>query len=555
MMKTSAIILRMAFSFGLLAIHSIAAGQTPSFTWAQRGGGSTRDYAVAAAIDPAGNSFLGARVLSLSSTFGGQNLSNSCLVVAKYNPTGSFQWSVEVTPDTNIRNLQLGTDQAGNCYAAGYLTGSIIIGNSNLVIGPANADLFLAKFSPEGNLLWAKTAGAGLKTNSAQNPSLSVGPNGDCLLTGFYSNEFAVGTNTIGFPGALIRPFVVRCSSGGDWLWARDPCDSTNSFLVFPTSIVGRPNGEYFLGGNFENSVTFGNQVLTNSNLGTFDFFLIKCDPTGNVVWAKSAHDCTALSLAAGPSGDCYVLGSRFGADFGGSVSIDGCVVTNAGMFLVRFDSSGNPLWCRNPADLGPEPLLMPGGTWRLAIDAAEQLYVAGYFYGTAELGNLTITSQGGVHSNSGFYNSSFLAKYDPAGTAVWAKTFGGAKPEYPYPIDFPHDKTALAVNAEGKCCIVGVITITNAPFDNFVLATAGGEDAFIAQLSPEPPKLGSSRNGADVVISWPTNQPSFLLEQNSSLAVGSWSAVTHGISTAGIHNFLTNSSASNSLFFRLRKP
>jgi Beta-propeller repeat len=52
-----------------------------------------------------------------------------------------------------------------------------------------------------------------------------------------------------------------------------------------------------------------------------------------------------------------------------------------------------------------------------VATDAAGDIYVAGYFYGSVDFGSGVLTSAGGADV--------FLAKFDASGACLWSKRFG----------------------------------------------------------------------------------------------------------------------------------
>src|SRR5689334_19349323 len=55
-------------------------------------------------------------------------------------------------------NAGLVIDKSGNVYIAGLFQGdSLQFGNFKLHQAPNSADLFLVKYDPAGNVLWAKT--------------------------------------------------------------------------------------------------------------------------------------------------------------------------------------------------------------------------------------------------------------------------------------------------------------------------------------------------------------------------------------------------------------
>ncbi len=106
------------------------------------------------------------------------------------------------------------------------------------------------------------------------------------------------------------------------------------------------------------------------------------------------------------------------------------------------------------------------------AVDAAGNLYITGYFQGTAtfdEAGTSSLTSAGS--------NDAFIAKYAPSGALTWAKRIGGTGNEV---------GRKLALDGSGNVYIGGNFEGTvdfdpNAGTQN--LASAGSADAFLLKL------------------------------------------------------------------------
>jgi hypothetical protein len=67
-------------------------------------------------------------------------------------------------------------------------------------------------------------------------------------------------------------------------------------------------------------------------------------------------------------------------------------------------------------------------------------------------------------------------------------------------------------------------------------------------------PALTITHFGNSVKISWPYPSTGFVLQQNSSLSTASWST-SGGIANDGTNNFITITSPSGNLFFRLSHP
>ena len=78
-----------------------------------------------------------------------------------------------------------------------------------------------------------------------------------------------------------------RYNHAGEVLWATSSGgdDDDNS-----SGISADASGNVFVTGYFQSaSITFGTTTLTNVNaVGNFDLFIVKFDPSGDVLWAKS---------------------------------------------------------------------------------------------------------------------------------------------------------------------------------------------------------------------------------------------------------------------------
>ncbi len=120
------------------------------------------------------------------------------------------------------------------------------------------------------------------------------------------------------------------------------------------------------------------------------------------------------------------------------------------------------------------------------AVDADGNSYIAGVFAGTADFdpgtGSTLLTGAGP--------GDGFVAKYSPAGTLVWARSFGG-----PGLVE----ATALQLDGSGNVVLAGNFEGT-ADFDPGAgtanLTADGGTDGFALKLSPAGDYVWSARLG-----------------------------------------------------------
>jgi hypothetical protein len=113
-----------------------------------------------------------------------------------------------------------------------------------------------------------------------------------------------------------------------------------------------------------------------------------------------------------------------------------------------------------------------------VAVDAAGNVYITGYFSTSTNLGGGTLVSAGG--------SDIFLAKYSPSGAHLWSKRFGSTGNDH---------GNGVGVDALGNVSITGDFTGT-ADFDIGSLVSAGGTDVFVARFTTGGGYLGAQRYG-----------------------------------------------------------
>jgi hypothetical protein len=71
---------------------------------------------------------------------------------------------------------------------------------------------------------------------------------------------------------------------------------------------------------------------------------------------------------------------------------------------------------------------------------------------------------------------------------------------------------------------------------------------------TPPSPLLNIQRNGADVVLSWPTNSAGFTLEAKTNLNTNVWSVVSPSPAVSSTNHVMTNPASGPMRFYRLRQ-
>jgi cysteine-rich repeat protein len=104
---------------------------------------------------------------------------------------------------------------------------------------------------------------------------------------------------------------------------------------------------------------------------------------------------------------------------------------------------------------------------YSIATDPMGNVFVTGAYTGTIDFGAGALTSAGG--------NDIFVAKFDPAGTLLWAKSYGATGDQFGY---------GIATDSAGNAFVTGGFA-NNVSFGPFALTNAGGDDFYVLKLAP----------------------------------------------------------------------
>jgi len=194
---------------------------------------------------------------------------------------------------------------------------------------------------------------------------------------------YAILGFTSSFGAGLTDIWLIKTDSDGNIQWHRTYGGENNDYSGTHALLQTRDGG-YAIAG-FTNS--FG--------LGNFDFWLIKTDSEGNIIWDKTyggIGDDEAFCLIATSDGGYAIAGVT--TSFGAGLS---------DFWLVKTDSEGNMLWD-----------MTYGGTSDECAYALMQTSDGGY-------------ALAGVTTSFGAGNWDFwLVKTDADGNQIWNRTFGG---------------------------------------------------------------------------------------------------------------------------------
>jgi hypothetical protein len=364
------------------------------------------------------------------------------------------------------------TDATGNVYYTGYFQGTINFGGpAPLTAAGQSSDIFIAKYDASGNYVWAFRFG----DNEVQAASgIAVDAQGNVVITGINEGVLDFGTATTKVTsGGLEDVFVAKFDPTGAPLWAKDYGDGQSQLGY---SVAVDATGNVGLVGAYEGTINFGAPTTALTSAGGDDIYVVKLDPTGNALWAKSFGDTADQYGTFGTfdaTGDLVVT-----ADFAGTITVvTGMPLASAGMkdiLLAKFDPTGNALFAERWGDAQDQT----GDC--VAIDAAGEIVLSGGFEGSLTIG----TEPAMVAMDEG---AKYLAKFDSTGKPLWVKSFGDGS---------VYDWTAVALDKTGGAFMVGEF-IDSISFGSTTLTASDKYDIFVAGFDTNGTPLWADRYGA----------------------------------------------------------
>jgi VCBS repeat-containing protein len=377
--------------------------------------------------------------------------------------TGSFQAAADFDPGPGVYNLS----SDGGC------------------------DTFVAKYSPAGALVWARSAGA---ADLDYGLGIAVAPDGSVYTTGCFTGtvDFDPGANTFNLTSAGSSDiFVRKLDSGGNLVWARRMGGAHNDGGY---TIALAADGSVYTSGWFNGVADFdpGPGVYNLTSVDVSDFFVCKLDGSGNFLWARdiganhlpyspdSPGSGSNEWIALAADGSVYSAGQfRYTVDFDpGPGTFELTAAGGSDIFVSKLDPAGNFVWARNMGG-GGEAYLGNDYTGGVAVGPDGSVLVTGDFPGTADfdLAN-SYPDNRDILTSAGGYDA-FVLKLDSAGNLVWVRNMGGPGTS--------GTGNAMVVGADGSVYTTGWFMGT-ADFDpgpgTFDLSSAGNRDIFVSKLN-----------------------------------------------------------------------
>ncbi len=429
-----------------------------NWAWAKGAGGNQKVESYAIAIDSAGNSYvtgwfeanLEFGSTTLNATVG-SNVYASDIFVAKYDRDGNFVWARRAGGTNYDYGNGIATDPSGNVYVTGLFIGTATFGSLSITSTTVDYDVFIAKYDPNGNVLWVNKGGGSVWDVGN---AVTTDHMGNCYITGGYRNTATFGTTSFTSAGNY-DIFVAKYDTNGNFVWAKSAGGTGDDR---GQSISVDASGNSYLTGFFKGTMTVATSTITSA--GNSDIFLMKYNAAGTPQWAKRAGGTDAdegNSIKVQPSGNLYVTGYFTDTATFGTTTVNG--YGNADIFVGKFDFKGDLIWVKKYGGLQNDK------GYGISLDTFSNVFVTGSFWGTGQFDTISLAS-----SNQ---DDAFVAGINNTGTTKWVLKGGGVN------IDVSR---GIASNSYGRCYITGFYS-GSAMFDTLSISGVNDNDLFVAKI------------------------------------------------------------------------
>ncbi len=221
-------------------------------------------------------------------------------------------------------------------------------------------------------------------------------------------------------------------------------------------SIVSTTEGGYAVTGYAISSAT-GN--VTGINHGGSDIWVLKLDATGNIVWNKllgGGGDDDSYSISQTTDGGYFISGNS-NSSLSGDVT--GINHGNVDCWILKLDGSGIITWNKLLGGAFSEGLYS-------AVQTSDGGYVLAGYSGSSASGDVTQTTHG--------LNDYWIVKIDNSGNLLWNKLIGGLNEEF---------GRCIRQTSDGGYIIIGNSTSGNS--GDITDASHGGSDFLAIKLTP----------------------------------------------------------------------
>ncbi len=414
--------MRHLFAISLLTLFSLFAN-SQGWMWAKHFNGTGQNMPMNSIQDKQGNNYIygnfNGTVNQETLTLVSAGLQD--IFISKYDKNGQIVWlkAISGTATESAVNIVLSND--GNYFYVSGTTNGTTNFDGNLISSAGGLDVFIAKYSVDGTLIWTHNSVSG--AGNQGNGNIMIDASGNIVQLGtFISVATFYGGTTLSDASGIRQNFLAKYDPNGNLLWAKQIQDDNVSTFAKTISVCS--NG-YFISGNYQGNLLLDVGTITSSGLN--DGFLYKTDLNGNGIFLRKIEgngDDIIWKHTSDNNDNQYLTGYfnsvRLKIDSTG-VDTSKRVLNNVGsgtndLFVIKYNSSGILQWVRTAGTSGND--------YSYNIDVTNtDVILTGSFSGLISFDNFSLTNLGA--------SDAFVAECNSSGQFINAVKAAGKTDDY----------------------------------------------------------------------------------------------------------------------------
>ncbi|NQU84628.1 MAG: T9SS type A sorting domain-containing protein [Mariniphaga sp.] len=347
----------------------------------------------------------------------------SGVVTSKFASSGQVLWECYGGSNNYGRNLvqEINTDVNSNVYIAGKTTAGLWF--NNIGIG---GELFVAKYSPTGELLWAKPIdGATMTVNGIATDSEE-----NCYVVGWFDSLIISDTIRL-YCKNHSEIFIIKYDKYGETIWVKSSLGRDYRLRAESISI-NETNNHLYITGWEDDDYPHGN----NTKLIVAKYNLTN----GELLREVEIYKNQDTPHGSGNIGNCII-------NNGSSIFICGTLSIASGkqanFYVAKLDTGLNIIWDKGPTETASQNI-----AYDIALDDENNVYVTGFYKDSITIGNQLLPDLS--------YQDIFISKFSEEGNFIWAKNAGSVVAGYlghdvGYSICFDYNNSIYVSGYVGK--------------------------------------------------------------------------------------------------------
>jgi len=273
------------------SIFVLKYGTDGSFKWAKK-----EDFngsLLCLAPDYSGNIVLSGLFTDTISISGTSLISagqEDCFIV-KYNANANKQWAIRVGGETIEYSGFISTDGDDNVYLGGeFISENVTIDSHSYSMLPQQGNILFAKFTPNGNFIWAKSFG---NCNNSWYDEVTwptgiiTDEDGNTYIKGNLSYEGGFDTIMFVNMASYFNKFITKVDSSGSVIWANAINQPNKKYQFDENQFDIDRDGNVYFGMQARDIINFGNVFQYNPS-GSYDLVITKYTTNGVLDWVKT---------------------------------------------------------------------------------------------------------------------------------------------------------------------------------------------------------------------------------------------------------------------------